>query len=164
MNIEELKEILLKSNFEEFENALNGYEINQQDKYGNNILHYFIKEYKNLNLDYIKVIDLLISKGININERQLKGRFNRTPLHLAIFYRLKGITEYLVNSKVDVNVQDGNGNTPLSDAVYEYTGDDFFIQLLLNNGANPDLENEYNISARKLSKTIADTDVAKFFG
>ena len=162
--IGDIKLILLKSNFEEFKGSLNSFNINEQDNYGNNILHYYLKENGNISLDYKKVIDLLIEKGININEKQLKGRFNRTPLHLAIFYNLKDITNYLLELGAEVNVQDGNGNTPLSEAVFKYNGDDdFLIKLLMKSGAYPDLKNYHDVSARDLANTIADTDVAKFF-
>lgn len=162
--IGDLKLVMLKSNFEEFKSSLNSFNINEQDSYGNNILHYYLKEKENIDLDYKKIINLLVEKGINLNEKQLKGRFNRTPLHIAIFYNLKNISNYLLELGAEVNVQDGNGNTPLSEAIFKYNGDDdFLIKLLLNYGADPEIKNYHGVSARELANTIADTDVAKFF-
>ncbi len=162
--IETLKLVLLKSNFNELSNALKSYNISEQDEYGNNILHYYIKTANSLDLNYKGVIDLLVSKGIDIDERQNRGKFRRAPLHLAILDKLRDIATYLIELGADVNLQDFHGNTPLCDATLKYNGeDDFFIKLLMKNGADSDLENNYGVSARILANTIASSDVKKFF-
>ena len=105
-NIEKLKMILLKSDFSEFEKALDNYTINEQDEYGN-ILHYYIKESESLDLDAKQIINLLIKKGLNLEEKQRKGRHNRSPLHLAVFMKLKSISECLIDFNANINSTDG---------------------------------------------------------
>jgi hypothetical protein len=41
MNIEEIKIILLKSDLSEFINALDSFNVNEHDNFGNSILHYY---------------------------------------------------------------------------------------------------------------------------
>jgi hypothetical protein len=71
--IEEIKKILIESDFDKLENALNGYNIHEHDKFGNNILHYYLnlihntKNEKHLNSE--KVIDEFINRGLSINEK-----------------------------------------------------------------------------------------------
>ena len=60
----EVKVCMLKSNFKEFEQILEDYNINEFDDNGDNILHYYIYHAKDLQLDYKKIIDLFIKKGI----------------------------------------------------------------------------------------------------
>lgn len=48
MNIEELKLVLLKNNIEDLKKALSTFTIGEQDKFGNNILHYYLKQAKDL--------------------------------------------------------------------------------------------------------------------
>ena len=39
----------------------------------------------------------------------------------------------------------------------------FFIEHLLKNGANPDIENNNGVSPKSLARTIANYDVRRFF-
>jgi len=44
VNLELLNQILFSSDFEKFKEALEQYNIHEQDSHGKNILHYYIKE------------------------------------------------------------------------------------------------------------------------
>ena len=46
---------------------------------------------------------------------------------------------------------------------YAIKGDGFFIEHLLKNGANPDIENNNGVSPKSLARTIANYDVRRFF-
>jgi ankyrin repeat protein len=162
-DIEKMKIILLNSNFNQLEDAINLYNIQEQDKFGNNILHYYIKESKNLKLDCKDVIDLILSKGLDINEKQSKGAFKRSPLHIAVFMKLKDIVDYLIELGADVNSTDANGNSILMTAITWYRdANGYFIEKLINNGANIYQENNHGVSAYSLANNI-NSDVLKYF-
>jgi ankyrin repeat protein len=162
-NIEELKLVLLKKTLSEIEIALDDFNLNSFDKYGNNILHYYVKNEKSVQIPADLIIELFIRMGININETQSK-LLKRTPLHLAILTKSKNILSILLTNGADVNLKDANGNVALSHAVMNYRGeDDFFIKILLSHNADPDIANNYGVTSKKLAHTIANYDTRKFF-
>lgn len=79
-----------------------------QDKYGNTPLH---------NAAFygsIKIIDLLIDSGAQVNQQNLYGD---TPLHNAAFYgNIKAVIS-LIKNGAHVNQQNNFGYTPLHNAV-----------------------------------------------
>jgi len=163
-NITELNTILYSSNFTKFKDALNDYNIHEEDNFGNNILHCYIKESKNLEMNYKDVIDIILSKGLNINEKQTKGAFKRSPLHIAVFMKLENITNYLIDLGADLNSTDTNGNSILWTAVMWYRDQNGnFIEKLIEKGADIHKENNNGISAFSLAHSISNSDVKKFF-
>ena len=122
------------------------YDIKSKDKYGSNLLHYYIMNYDSIVHPAGVIISEFIKKGLDINDKRKDGR---TALYLSVQYQLKGIFELL--------------NTPLWEAVMRYRGDGFFIEQLLKNGANPDIKNNYGVSPKSLARTIANYDVRRFF-
>jgi len=163
VKLEVLNQILFSSDFERFKEALEQYNIHEQDRYGNNILHYYIKESKKLKLDYKDMIDVILSKGLDINERQSKGTFKRSPLHLAVAMNLESIADYLIDLGADVNSTDANGNSVLLAAVLRYRGQNgYIVEKLIKSGADINKKNNHGISAFSLAQSI-DSDVLKFF-
>lgn len=151
---------LLNSNSDNFIQDLTDYDINSKDKYGNNLLHYYIMNNKEITFPANMIISELIKKGLDINE---KRKDRRSVLYLSVQYQLKDVFELLLNLDAEIDAQNVNGNTPLWEAVMQYQGDSFFIVQLLKKGANPDIENKYGVSPKSLANTIANTDVSKFF-
>lgn len=164
MNIEEIKLVLLKSDLKAFKKALDEYDIKEVDNFGNNILHYYIKESKNLTLNYKEVIDLVLSKGLDINAKQTKGAFKRSPLQLAVFMKLKDITDYLIKLGADVNSTDANGNSVLWTAVMFYRDNDgYFIEKLIKSGADIHQKNDHGKSPIQMAYAVDNNDAKKFF-
>ena len=163
MNIDDLKLILLNKPLSEIETALDDFSIASFDNYGNNILHYYVKNYESIKLPAESIIQLSINRGIDINARQSK-KDKRTALQLAVMKKAKQIFDILISNGADVNIQDGNGNVALSDAVFWYRNDDgHFIETLIAKGARVDIENNYGVTPKRLSDTIANYDSKKFF-
>jgi ankyrin repeat protein len=62
----------------------------------------------------LKVVELLISKGANVNAKSL---FGQTPLHMA---KIKEIVELLIKYGANINAVDNNGYTPLLSTAVQY--------------------------------------------
>jgi uncharacterized protein len=164
INIESLKLILLKSDFEELQKALEDYNINEVDNSGNNILHYYIKESKNLELKPKDVIDLFLKKGINIDEKQSKGAFKRSPLHISVFMKLKDISDYLIDLKADINSTDANGNSILMTSVMWYREQNgYYIEKLIKSGADLFQQNNHGRSPIQSAYETDNNDAEKYF-
>lgn len=163
INIEDFKIILLQKSIDEIEEALRVFNLNSVDKFGSNILHYYVSNYTAIKVPVETIIELFIRFGIDINVTQLKMP-KRTALHTAIIKKSKEPFDVLLKKGAGIDIKDGDGNVPLSDAVFAYRGDDsYFIETLISKGANADIQNNYGISPRELAKTIANYDTKKFF-
>jgi len=163
MNIDELKLILLHKPFGEIEAALRDFDITSSDKFGNNIFHYYVGNYDAIQIPVENMIQLFIDFGININASQSKMP-KRTALHIVVVRKSKDVFDMLLKKGADVNIQDGDGNVALSDALFVYRGDDgYFIETLISNGARADIMNNYGVSPKGLADTVANYDLKKFF-
>jgi hypothetical protein len=60
------------------------------------------------------VIDLLVSRGADVNSRTRNGT---TPLHTAVLYARLEVAEFLIGKGADVNAQSASGATPLALAI-----------------------------------------------
>jgi hypothetical protein len=166
--IEDLKKILLLSDFTELKKALYEYDICEHDKFGNNILHYYLLHTKDISLDFKDIINELLGRGISINSKQSTGQYQRSCLQIAVILNIRDIFDFLINRGADVNSTDVNGNSILSSAIFNYLKDrinyGYYIKVLLDNGANPFQKNNYGISAYSLVYNLAhDNDVNKYF-
>lgn len=166
MHIDNLKIILLESDLAKLEESLKEYQINEYDKFGNSILHYYLKLRKNEKISFQVVMDIFLKYGANINQKQEDKQFGYSLLHLAVITKNLEAFNYLIEKGADVNAQDINGNSILSSAVFNYNRDtDFYTEIinkLIEKGANIYLENNYGVSAYSLANNIA-SDVKKFF-
>jgi ankyrin repeat protein len=163
MDIEEFKSILLNGSLNEIEAALNDFNLASFDKYGNNILHYYVKSHESVQIPVETMIQLFIGFGIDINANQSK-KPERTVLQIAVIMQSKEVFNILLNKNADVNIKDWYGNSALSDAVFGYRGDDgYFIEALISNGADVDAMNNYGVTPKSLAETIANYDTRKFF-
>jgi len=80
------------------------------------------------NLDLVKQ---LVEAGVDKNAKV--GEWQDTALHRAALYHHREVAIYLINSEIDLNIVDKNGNTVLDDAIgWE---DQIIIELLRERGA-----------------------------
>lgn len=93
---------------------------------------YFLKSWCEGNL---KMVDLLLSKGINVNEADNRGL---TPLQLAASYGNVDFVKRLLLKGAIVNVADNFGFTPLHSAIF--FGRLPVIELLLSHGSDVSLK------------------------
>lgn len=98
-----------------------------------------------------KVIAEVAAKGGDVNRAD---KYGRTPLDLACRVKNTVIIEALLKNGALVDVQDGNGNTPLKKVIMDYAGDYKFsdkekkavlgiIDLLIKNGARIDVQDKF---------------------
>jgi len=165
--IEEIKRILIKSDFDEFKKALDDYDVHERDKFGNTISHYYLNTLKDLKLDFKQVFDELFERGIDIDDKQLKGPFKRSILHMAAIQNNSDLFDYLLSKNPDVDSVDANGNNILITAVNQYNKDvniyGHYIKELLKRKANPNLVNNHGYSVIAVVKDTSNSDVGKFF-
>jgi ankyrin repeat protein len=109
------------------------------------------------------VIKELIKKGLDINSQSAKGTFRHTPLNIAVQQKLKEVFEILIDLGADVNVTVGNGNSVLSNALMWAQGDDYFIEKLIEYGANVYKKNDHGISPISLAYDISNYDYKQYF-
>lgn len=83
-----------------------------------------------------------------------------TPLHFAAQSQSETAAKVLLAAGAAVDDGDGNGNTPLFNAVFNYQGDPATIQVLPAAGADPGQENVKGVSPRALADLIGNYDVA----
>jgi len=82
------------------------------DNDGKTLLYYAIK------YNYYKLIEKLISINyIGFPIIELKDKNKVYPIHYSIIYNNKKILEFLIEKGCDINLKDGNGNTPLMTAI-----------------------------------------------
>jgi len=149
----DVKVNMLKSNMEEFKQILEEFNINEFDDNGDNILHYYIYHANDLQIKYNSIIDLLVNKGIDINQKQNKGLFKGSPLQIAISQDLRNITDYLIELGANINSTDANGNNILSTAISRFNfGENggYFIKKLIDLGADIKQENNHGVSPKTL--------------
>ena len=112
------------------------------NKYGESLLHVAIKRE-----DFEKAKSL-ISEGVDVN---MKDNAGWTPLHEACMRygsQTKDILELLISHGADINAKSITGSTPLHEAVVYLSQD--CIQYLLENGADPTIENNDGKTAHSL--------------
>ena len=81
-----------------------------------------------------------------------------TLLHAAIDRCREDVARLLVNAGADVNRQDRWGNTPLWRAIYQTPGAAAIIELLLEHGADPTVNNNHDTSPIELAHRTARDD------
>lgn len=84
-----------------------------------------------------KMIDLLVSKGADVNARAASGA---TPLFFAILRDQKDDAQYLIEKGANVNTPDAYGDTDLDCALRLQYGS--LIQLLLDHGADVNAQDQ----------------------
>ena len=108
--------------------------------------------------------DVFVKRYCNGNvDINIRGKKGKSPLHFAAMYGRMEITKILLASGAFVDLEDENGNTPLSDAVFNSKGNTEIIKLLLDNGANFNKSNHYGVSPKDLSESISNFDVSYLF-
>jgi ankyrin repeat protein len=103
----------------------------------------------------------MIDEGFDINEADADGF---TPLHLACINKNYDAAKVRLEAGADVDPQDNWGDTPLWRAVFGKNGTVKLIQLLVDHGADPTVENSSGSSPLKLAQRLQKADYLAVFG
>ncbi|MFI0967897.1 ankyrin repeat domain-containing protein [Streptomyces sp. NPDC021080] len=101
------------------------------------------------------------------DEHQGSGRESRqgwTKLHCAVDEQDAAAVGSLLAAGAEVDAPDGQGNTPLWQAVFTYRGDGTVLSMLVKAGADPDRANLHGVSPRRLADWRIGSDVAVHLG
>lgn len=165
-SIEYMIKNMWTSSEEEFLEKLGSFDIFERDKCGNDIVHILLKT-KEIKMDLKNIMEKLLKMGLDINTKQKTGPFQRSYLHLALCVDNKSIFDYLLKKGADVNSTDAHGNNILSSAIFKYKSNSdnygYYINVLLENGADITHKNNYGVSPKELANMIANSDVKKYF-
>jgi ankyrin repeat protein len=102
-----------------------GADVNKQDKYSNNPLH-FASAYNKLDM-----VKILIKNGANINNENNNGW---TPLHIASYYGRLNTVKLLVENGADVNIKNTKNEDVLS--IFLKNNNIDMLLYLIKNGAD----------------------------
>jgi ankyrin repeat protein len=126
---------------------LRGADIKSSDIDGNFIIYKIIKEESISTNIKIKLIDIAVKHGADINVHNNNDKAINSPLSLAIAYCDVDLVNACIKFKAEIN-DSISGWTPLCDAAQEYQRNPkiYFqiIELLIANGADINLKNRLN--------------------
>lgn len=108
-----------------------GADLNKKDRYGETILHEFIRNFPSSSNDSaIQVIECLLKYGVEVN---IPGNRGNTPLHVAACKGDLAVATYLISKGADIKARSNQGLTPLHLAA---AGHPQITKLLLKAGAD----------------------------
>lgn len=125
------------------------------DKAGRNRL---INEVIDSNTTEIKK---LLKEGEDVN---FQDKLGWSSLHYAAQSFNREIIIILLENNADPNLQDKNGNSPMSTALFNSKGvKSDIINLFLLKGGDPKLKNYHGVSCLDLANTVANFDLKQYF-
>ena len=106
-----------------------GFDLNQEDIEGNNIIHNVIKKFREKSetvdkRDLNKILSFLITKGIDVNCKDSQGR---SVLHNAVVEDWENIIKLLLDAKADINSIDKRGRSLAHCCVWKNDSKNFKI-------------------------------------
>ncbi len=109
----------------------------------------------------VEVVVELLKSDIDINIQDKSGW---TALHFACQNYDFQIAKLLIDQQAHINLKDLNGNTPLFRATFNCKNNSGeLIKLLIQNGADPDEQNNHGVSPFELANRIANYKVIQHF-
>lgn len=121
--------------------------INAQDCNGLSMLH------KAIAFECTEIANSILDHSININIQDDNGQ---TPLHYLAFFPNYSIARRIISLNGELEIRDAYGNTPLWYAVYNAKGEYNYVELLLQNHANPNAFNSVGKTPLSFARQIGD--------
>ena len=163
-NLIKLFEIFMMNDFDRLMGFIDEYGLNAVDNDGNNIFLHSITDDS-----FLKLTEKLMEQveGFDINFQNKTGV---SALHFAVRYKNMNLIELLLkNKKINVNLKDINGDTPLSIALllFDKRIEEYIIIKLLDAGADINIIDKYgyrlneyiNVSMNRVNKYIKENSI-----
>lgn len=156
-----LLKLIYENEIDSLEKAkIGGIDFCKTDKYDKNNL---LIAYAGYGYDHKyqpeKLIDFLLSCGIDVNQKRNKRGSEFSAIHNAVSNENYEIVHHLIRKGATIDIQEVNGNTPLWIAVMNYRGQPKLlkiIELLVSKGASLDFKNFHDRSVRDIINTIGN--------
>ncbi|TFH33112.1 MAG: ankyrin repeat domain-containing protein [Anaerolineales bacterium] len=146
---------IYRNDIAEIKNIIHGgADINEIDKDGRTVLmHAVLAEKADM-----KIIELLIEAGADVNAYDSDQGW--TAIHFAAREQRYELVKVLIENGARVDPTDRYGNTPLWRCVMHASPNITVLQLLLQNGADPEKENRNGISPKNVADRIGNQEVS----
>lgn len=152
----ELFKAILNKDIVSLNQVLNsGYNVNDQDEDGRTALMEAIIEGDK------EIVKLLLEHGADVNRQDYIAEIS--ALHFAVQNSSYELVKLLLDNHAEIEIEDVNGNTPLSDAVFYSKGKGEIIKLLLEHGADRNKQNKHGVSPLSLAESIGNYNVIQYF-
>lgn len=120
----------------------------------------FLDEINELNLYDLDINHKeFLSHVRNMKNVDRKFQNGMTLLHIASEHFSIKLAQTLLDLKCSVDLKNDYGNTPLWIAVFNSRGNYQMVDLLIKNGANPNISNNSNNSPLKFARNIEDDEL-----
>ncbi|PBI92400.1 Ankyrin repeat protein [Flavobacterium sp. ACN2] len=137
----QLYKLLYGKDFSKIKDFLEKYGLDSVDRDGRTFLMSAVLD------GDASIIKNLLLLGCDINKQDEQGL---TALHLSAMNNKIDSVKILLDFKANINLVDNIGNSALWRAVMELESDSEIIKLLLENGADINLENQNGVSTKDL--------------
>lgn len=123
-----------------------GASVSIKDKKGNNLAYHLVEAYRGQD-DFVKKLDLLKQKGLNLAAAQQDGN---TLYHVAVAKNDVELLKKLSGAGIDVNAVNNEGITALHKAAM-VAKDDSVLKYLVSAGAKTNVKTEFDETAYDLA-------------
>ncbi len=159
MNLQELINCIYTNNIPQLiEKKSEGLDFTVVDPYDNrNLLISYSTYGYSERYSQKEMVEFLVECGLNVNHRTNKRSNEVSALHKAVDNNHLKVIETLIQLGADIEICDADGNTPLSNAVFQFRGNEDslgMIQYLLNHGASLNSKNKYGVSSKDIINQI----------
>lgn len=142
-----LFKVVENGNLQSYSSNIENFDINITNEIGLSLLHKAIAH------QHLEIAFDLVWRSINVNIQDSKGQ---SSLHYLAFFPDISLASAIIKKGAIINLKDHFGNTPLWYAVFNARGNYNYVELLIQNKANPNLLNNAGRSPIMFASQIND--------
>lgn len=139
--------VVESGNIQTYKTHIENFDINVTNENGLSLLHKAIAH------KHSEIAFDLVWRSINVNIQDNKGQ---SSLHYLAFFPDIELAKAIINNGAILELKDHFGNTPLWYAVFNARGNYDYVELLIQNKANPTLMNNAGRSPIMFASQIND--------
>lgn len=142
-----LFKVVESGNIQTYMSSIENFDINITNQSGLSLLHKAIAHQRS------EIAFDLVWRSINVNIQDSKGQ---SSLHYLAFFPDIALAKAIINNGAILDLKDHFGNTPLWYAVFNARGNYDYVELLIQNKANPNFLNNAGRSPIMFALQIND--------